>query len=398
MAVRTRARRRRRARHPPAADREPRARGHQRRRRPRCSPRSASARSRAWNPSSIPRVAGSDGGLARPRCSPSLVALVTTVIFSLAPAARLLRPDLTDAMKEGGGNATTGGGRRRFRNALVVAEMALAVVLLVGAGLMLRTLWSLQRIDLGFNPSGVLTMRISLPAAAYRGAGAGRGLLFAPDGSQLRAVPGVIAAGAARSLPLGSHDRRLRPLRGRLRPAAGHEREGGLADRHRRLHGSDGRAGRPRPRHRGDRHRGRRSSSGSSTRRWRGSTGRDAIRSAAASASAAAPTVRGSRSSASSEPSATTASPSVVKEKFYIPHTQWHKSLGNPTDPLDDAGAARRTAIPSALTRAGARRHPPDGSEPAGGGRADDGRGRRDRRWRRRRSRACCCRSSRRWR
>ena len=45
--------------------------------------------------------------------------------------------------------------------------MALAVVLLVGAGLMLRTLWSLQRIDLGFNPSGVLTMRISLPAATY---------------------------------------------------------------------------------------------------------------------------------------------------------------------------------------------------------------------------------------
>ena len=82
--------------------------------------------------------------------------------------------------------------------------MALAVVLLVGAGLMLRTLWSLQRIDLGFNPSGVLTMRISLPDASYRTAGTGRRLLFASARSRVRELPGVAAAGAARSLPLGS--------------------------------------------------------------------------------------------------------------------------------------------------------------------------------------------------
>jgi putative ABC transport system permease protein len=155
-----------------------------------------------WNPSSIPRVAGASVDW-RVLLFTAGTALVTTVIFSVAPAARLLKADLTESMKEGGGNATTGSGRTRFRNGLVVAEMALAVVLLVGAGLMLRTLWALQRIDLGFNPAGVLTMRISLPNTTY----------VRPEQvvdfystliDRIGAIPGVTAAGAARSLPLGS--------------------------------------------------------------------------------------------------------------------------------------------------------------------------------------------------
>ncbi len=155
-----------------------------------------------WNPASIPRVAGAtlDG---RVLLFTTLIALGTTLVFGLAPLVRLLRTDLTDAMKEGSANSTVSGARQRFRNALVVVELALAVVLLVGAGLMLRTLWSLQHIDLGFNPSGVLTMRISLPEASYR----------EPDQvvdfysrllARVRELPGVTAAGAARSLPLGS--------------------------------------------------------------------------------------------------------------------------------------------------------------------------------------------------
>jgi len=155
-----------------------------------------------WNPASIPRVAGAtlDG---RVLLFTTLIALGTTLVFGLAPLVRLLRTDLTDAMKEGSANSTVSGARQRFRNALVVVELALAVVLLVGAGLMLRTLWSLQHIDLGFNPSGVLTMRISLPEASYR----------EPDQvvdfysrllARVRELPGVTSAGAARSLPLGS--------------------------------------------------------------------------------------------------------------------------------------------------------------------------------------------------
>jgi putative ABC transport system permease protein len=155
-----------------------------------------------WNPASIPRVAATTID-ARVLLFTAAVALFTTLIFSLAPAVRLLRTDLTESMKEGGANATTGGARRRFRNGLVVAEMALAVVLLVGAGLMLRSLWSLQRIDLGFNPSGVLTMRVSLPDTSYATPEQVVGF-YARLMDQVRALPGVASAGAARSLPLGS--------------------------------------------------------------------------------------------------------------------------------------------------------------------------------------------------
>jgi putative ABC transport system permease protein len=81
--------------------------------------------------------------------------------------------------------------------------MALAVVLLVGAGLMLRTLWALQRVDLGLNPSGVLTMRIALPQASYREP-IDVVNFYTRLVAQLKGVPGVTAAGAARSLPLGS--------------------------------------------------------------------------------------------------------------------------------------------------------------------------------------------------
>jgi putative ABC transport system permease protein len=155
----------------------------------------------AWNPSSIPRVEGTTVDW-RVLVFTMLLAIVTTVIFSLAPAARILRSDLSDSMKEGA-NSTTGGTRRRFRDALVVAEMALAVVLLIGAGLMLRTLWSLQRIDLGFNPSGVLTMRVSLPQASYPQPDQVVGF-YSRLMERIRTVPGVVSAGAARSLPLGA--------------------------------------------------------------------------------------------------------------------------------------------------------------------------------------------------
>jgi len=156
----------------------------------------------AWNPSSIPRVAGTTVD-ARVLLFTAVVAIVTTVIFSIAPAFRLLRPDVTEAMKEGSANTTTGGARRRFRDALVVAEMALAVVMLIGAGLTLRTLWSLQRVDLGLNPSGVLTMRIALPQTAYATSEQVVGF-YSRLLTELRGVPGVKQAGAARSLPLGS--------------------------------------------------------------------------------------------------------------------------------------------------------------------------------------------------
>jgi predicted permease len=154
-----------------------------------------------WDPTNIPRVA--EAALdARALGFTAVVAVITSLIFGLAPAIKAVRVDLTNTLKDGQ-TTSGGGGRQRFRNALVVAEMALAVVLLVGAGLMIRSLWSLQRIDLGLNPSGVLTMRLSLPQGGY-----GRPeevvAFYARLVDRVRTLPGVQAAGMIRSLPLGS--------------------------------------------------------------------------------------------------------------------------------------------------------------------------------------------------
>ena len=155
-----------------------------------------------WNPSDIPRVGGVTLDVSVLTFT-AAVALLTSVLFSLAPAFRALRVDLTDSLKDGGQSVSSGGARQRFRNALVVVQMALAVLLLVGAGLMLRSLWSLQRIPIGFDPSNVLTMRVSLPAAGYASpeqvVGFYERLL-----DRVRQLPGVKTAGAARLLPLGS--------------------------------------------------------------------------------------------------------------------------------------------------------------------------------------------------
>ena len=155
-----------------------------------------------WNPADVPRVANVGLDL-RVLGFTAVVALVTSVLFSIAPAVRALRLDLNDSLKDGNQSSSSGVGRQRFRSGLVVVEMALAVVLLVGAGLMLRSLWALQRVQLGFDPSNVLTMRLSLPEASYEKPE--QVVLFYSrlvDG--VRQLPGVRFAGAVRALPLGS--------------------------------------------------------------------------------------------------------------------------------------------------------------------------------------------------
>jgi putative ABC transport system permease protein len=133
----------------------------------------------------------------------ALLAIVTTVIFSLAPALRALRLDLVDALKEGGQQGTSGRQRQRLRGLLVVGEMALAVVLVIGAVLMIRSLWVLQRIDLGLNPDRVLTMRIALPQASYPQP-AQMAAFYQRLLERVRALPGVEQAGVMRSLPLAN--------------------------------------------------------------------------------------------------------------------------------------------------------------------------------------------------
>jgi predicted permease len=126
----------------------------------------------------------------------------TTLLFTLAPALRLFDRNLAATVREGG-QFTGGPGATRLRSGLVVAEIALSVVLLLGAGLLLQSLHALTRIDLGFRPEGALTMRLSLPQVGYEEPEQVTAL-FARLLERVRALPGVSHAGVIRSLPLGA--------------------------------------------------------------------------------------------------------------------------------------------------------------------------------------------------
>ena len=132
-----------------------------------------------------------------------VVTLLTALACSVVPALRASRVDLTDSLKDGAQNVTAGSGRQRMRSALVVAEMALAVVLLVSAGLALRSLWALRQVNLGFDPTGVLTLRLALPEASYETPAQVEGF-YQRLVDDVRRLPGVTAAGAVRSLPLAA--------------------------------------------------------------------------------------------------------------------------------------------------------------------------------------------------
>jgi len=131
-----------------------------------------------------------------------VLGVITTIVFGLVPALRTLRVNLVDSLREGG-QSTVGGHRQRLRSLLVVAEVALAVVLVIGAGLMVRSLAALGRLDLGFKPEGILTMRVSLPNARYDTPEKAVNY-FRQLNDKVRAIPGVQAAGFVRVLPLAT--------------------------------------------------------------------------------------------------------------------------------------------------------------------------------------------------
>jgi predicted permease len=126
------------------------------------------------------------------------VSLLTSMLFGLAPALSASKPDLSQVLKESARSTT---GRRRLRESLVVAELALALVMLVGAGLLMNSFLKLQRIDPGFHPDNVLTMTISL-AGSPRYAGESREAFYRELTERLRNIPGVEAVSAINHLPL----------------------------------------------------------------------------------------------------------------------------------------------------------------------------------------------------
>ena len=161
---------------------------------------------RTVNPGNIPRldVIAIDG--------PVLVftfgvSILTGIVFGLAPAYRAARPDLNNALKAGGRNSQGEGGlgssRRRLRSLLVVAEVALSLMLLVGAGLLVRSFVRIQQVTPGFNPENVISMRLGASGRQFPNPEA-RGEYFQQFADRLAAVPGVQVRGAVTALPFTS--------------------------------------------------------------------------------------------------------------------------------------------------------------------------------------------------
>src|SRR6185369_12274771 len=130
------------------------------------------------------------------------VSLLTGIIFGLAPALHVSRLNLNDALKDGGkSESAQAGGSRRLRSALVVSEIALAVVLLASAGLLIRSFIRLQQVDRGFETDNLLTMVVPIPVSRYR-EDAQFVNFFSQALERIRHLPNVRSAGMVNYLPL----------------------------------------------------------------------------------------------------------------------------------------------------------------------------------------------------
>jgi putative ABC transport system permease protein len=129
-------------------------------------------------------------------------ALLTGLLFGVVPALQASRPNLRETLKEGTAGSGTGVHRQRLRHALVVAEVALSVTLLIGAGLLIRSFWRLQHVNPGFDGSRLLTMRLNLPGLHYRNLDLRWGF-YERLLTNVRALPGVQGAATSSILPLG---------------------------------------------------------------------------------------------------------------------------------------------------------------------------------------------------
>ena len=152
------------------------------------------------NPPNIPRLSeiSIDG---RVLGFTFLVAILTGLIFGLAPALEASKPDLNETLKEGSRGSTGGIGRRRISSTLVVSEVALTVLLLIAAGLMLKSFYSLQSVNPGFDPENTLTMIVNLPTLKYSDDSQIRSF-YEQALASIKSLPGVKAAAVISSLPL----------------------------------------------------------------------------------------------------------------------------------------------------------------------------------------------------
>jgi predicted permease len=154
----------------------------------------------AIDPSSIPRA--TDVGVdARVLAFAAVISLASALIFGLVPAIRGAAPSLQGTLREASQSTTAGAGRQLARRALVAVEVALGVILVLGAGLMLRSFDRLLSVDPGFRPEGVLMASVSPPRATYK-EDARVQTFYSTLLARIRAVPGVRAASVASGVPL----------------------------------------------------------------------------------------------------------------------------------------------------------------------------------------------------
>ncbi len=158
----------------------------------------------AANPDDLPRVA--DVQIDAPALAFTLgISLLTAILFGLAPAVHSARIGLNEAMKEGSRGSSTGAGHRRVRGLLVISEVALSLVLLIGAGLLIKSFVRLLEVKPGFNPAGLTTMWVNFSAAKYQKEDSipefVRQVL-----PRLEAIPGVQGVALANDLPLEGQD------------------------------------------------------------------------------------------------------------------------------------------------------------------------------------------------
>jgi predicted permease len=152
-----------------------------------------------------------------------VISLLSGILFGLAPALKILRPDLQVTLKEGGRGSS--GGRHRAQGIFVAIELSMAVVLLIGAGLMMRTLSRLWNVSPGFNPNHVLTFDVGLPPSADMATPAAIRASLLEVHNRLASIPGVQSVSLLRgSIPMGSDSEDPFWIEGRPKPLSDNDK------------------------------------------------------------------------------------------------------------------------------------------------------------------------------
>jgi len=134
----------------------------------------------------------------------AVISILASIIFGLAPALRVSKPDLNESLKEGGRGSNAGSSSNRLRGVLVISEIALALVLLICAGLLIRSVLRLRDVNPGFNPSNLLTMNVPLPLARYPKEESWRAF-YRRLVERLEVTPGVKSVGLTSVLPFSDN-------------------------------------------------------------------------------------------------------------------------------------------------------------------------------------------------